>query len=91
MLFMVVETFCDDRKAAMSQRFQTLGRLLPDKVEYVASWMCTDGNQCFQIMEAPSRDLLDLWISRWSDLVDFDVTEVKTSQDYWNEQSSGKD
>jgi len=34
-------------------------------------------------MESAERGLLDMWISRWSDLVDFEVIPVVTSQQYW--------
>ncbi|MGE5176015.1 MAG: DUF3303 domain-containing protein, partial [Hyphomicrobiales bacterium] len=35
--------------------------------------------RCYQVMECDDRALLDEWISRWSDLVDFDVIPVMTS------------
>jgi hypothetical protein len=30
-------------------------------------------------MEAPSRDLVDAWIARWNDLVEFEVVPVMPS------------
>jgi hypothetical protein len=45
--------------------------------------METNGGRCYQVMEAASRDLLDVWIGRWSDLVDFEVVPVLTSAEYW--------
>ena len=83
MLFMVVEHFKPETRAAMAERFQTKGRMLPDGVIYHASWMETNGARCYQVMEAPGRDWLDEWIVRWSDLVDFEVVPVLTSADYW--------
>lgn len=84
MLFMVVETFRD--KVAMQARFRAQGRLLPEGVIYKASWIDIDGKSCFQIMEAPDRAQLQVWIERWSDIIDFAVTEVLSSADYWARQ-----
>jgi hypothetical protein len=53
--------------------------MTPDGVEYIASWVTEDLTTCFQVMEAQSREALDLWIERWSDLVDFEVVQVVTS------------
>lgn len=85
MLYMVVERFRDGRGDAVGERFRARGRLMPEGagVEYVASWMAEDGSCCFQIMRAPSRESLRPWIDAWSDLVDFEVTPVLTSADYW--------
>jgi hypothetical protein len=81
MLFMVIERI--DRPDAVGERFKRSGRMLPDGVVYVASWMETTGARCFQIMEAPTRALLDDWIQRWEDLVQFEVVPVLSSADYW--------
>ena len=53
-------------------------------VTYQASWMEASGARCFQIMEAPNLEALNVWIGHWSDLVEFEVTPVLTSADYWN-------
>lgn len=83
MLFMVIEHFTPANLGPMGDRFKLNGRMLPDGVVYHASWMETDGSRCFQIMEAPDRAALDVWITRWADLVEFKVAEVRTSADYW--------
>lgn len=81
MLFMVIERFLDAERIA--ERFHRQGRMMPEDVEYVASWIETEGPRCFQLMEAPSRDSLDPWMARWSDIMDFEVTPVLTSADFW--------
>ncbi len=53
-------------------------------LQYIASWMTADGARCYQLMEAPSRAAFDGWIANWSDLVDFEVVEVKTSAEFWS-------
>jgi hypothetical protein len=81
MLYMVIERPRD--VAAVGARFRECGRMMPEGVIYRASWLETDGDRCFQIMEAPDRKLLGEWMSHWDDLVDFEVVEVLTSADYW--------
>ena len=63
------------------------GRMLPESMSYEASWVDTAGGRCFQVMQAPDRATLDMWIARWSDLVTFEVVPVLTSKDFWEQQS----
>ena len=81
MLYMVIESFRDLRP--VSERFQQSGRMLPDGLIYHASWMEQSGRRCFQLMETSQPELLDVWMSRWQDLMDFEVTPVATSADFW--------
>ncbi|MFZ4576651.1 MAG: DUF3303 domain-containing protein [Phycisphaerales bacterium] len=86
MLYMIVETFRSGTPDEVGARFKARGRLMPEDagLAYVASWMTADGARCYQLMEAPSRSAFDGWIANWSDLVDFEVTEVKTSAEFWS-------
>ena len=79
MLFMVIERFRD--APAVYRRFRERGRLAPDGVRYVASWVTSDLTRCYQLMECDDRRLLDEWLANWNDLVDFDVVPVMTSAD----------
>ena len=83
MLFMVIETFRCGDAAPVGERFRRCGRMLPEGVEYQASWIDPAGGRCFQVMEAPDAALLDEWIERWKDLIDFQVVPVLTSGEYW--------
>jgi hypothetical protein len=87
MLFMVIEKMKDLR--AVGERFKTQGRLMPEGVIYHASWLEPSGLRCFQVMEAPSAELLDGWVRRWSDLMDLEVVPVLTSAEYWAREASG--
>ena len=82
-LFMVIETFKNGDPLPVRERFQRAGRMLPEGVAYVASWIDPVTAQCYQVMEAESEDALALWTSRWSDLVDFKIVPVLSSPDYW--------
>ncbi len=85
MLFMVIERFKD--VAAIAERFQRLGRMLPEGVAYRASWVEPDGARCFQVMEAENAAALEPWIDRWKNLADFEVIPVLTSDDFWSARS----
>ena len=83
MLFMVIEHFKNGDPAPVGERFQSSGRMLPEGVTYLASWVDPTQGRCFQLMEAPDAELLRLWASRWDDLVDFEVIPVVTSSEFW--------
>jgi hypothetical protein len=85
MLFMVIERFKGGNAKRVGERFRRDGRLLPEDVVYVSSWVNTEGSRCFQLMEAPDRQALGLWMARWADLVEFEVHPVVTSADFWSE------
>jgi Protein of unknown function (DUF3303) len=79
MLFMIVERFKNADPVPVYRRFRDQGRLAPEGLTYVTSWVSADLATCYQVMESPDRALLDQWIARWSDLVSFEVVQVMTS------------
>jgi hypothetical protein len=79
MLYMIVEHFREGDPRPVYRRFRDKGRLAPDGLQYVSSWVTEDMTQCFQVMECDDRRLLDAWIEQWRDIVDFDVIPVMTS------------
>ena len=78
---MIVEHFRKDDPVPVYRRFRDRGRLAPDGLHYVSSWVDEEMRVCFQIMETSSRDLLDQWIANWSDLVEFEVFPVVSSNE----------
>jgi len=76
---MVVEHFRGGDAAPVYRRFREKGRMAPDGLRYVASWVDESLERCWQIMEASDRALLDEWMANWSDLVEFEVHPVITS------------
>ena len=78
-LYMVIEHFREGDAVPVYRRFRDHGRLAPQGLTYVSSWVDTDFQRCFQLMEADDPQLLDDWIARWSDIVDFEVHPVITS------------
>ena len=61
------------------RRFRDRGRLAPDGLKYVASWVTQDIKHCYQVMECDERRLLDEWLSKWADIVEFEVFPAMTS------------
>jgi hypothetical protein len=79
-LYMVLEHFRNSDAAPVYRRFRERGRMAPDGLNYISSWVTEDMSTCFQVMEAADRVLLEEWMSHWSDLVDFEVHPIITSQ-----------
>ena len=78
MNFLVIERFRGGNPRPVYARFQSEGRLAPAGLSYVSSWISEDLGTCYQVMSG-DRALLDAWMARWSDLVDFEVIPVLTS------------
>ena len=79
MLYMIIESFKNRDAVPVYRRFRDHGRLAPDGLNYVSSWVPADMAKCFQVMECADPRLLEQWMTRWSDLVDFEVLPVVTS------------
>jgi Protein of unknown function (DUF3303) len=80
MLFMVIERFKNRDAAPVYKRFRERGRMAPEGLQYIDSWVETNFDRCFQVMECDDKDLFEEWIANWKDLVDFEIVEVRTSQ-----------
>ena len=80
-LFMVIERFKGGDAVPVYRRFREQGRMAPDGLTYVSSWVNDDLTVCYQLMETSHPQLLEQWTSRWSDLVEFEVHPVMTSKE----------
>lgn len=80
-LYMVIERFKGGDAAPVYRRFRDHGRLAPEGLSYVSSWVDTKLERCYQLMETDNRLLLDEWIAHWSDIVDFEVYPVISSRE----------
>ncbi|MBK8467109.1 MAG: DUF3303 family protein [Chloracidobacterium sp.] len=81
MLYMVIENFKDRNAAAVYKRFQEKGRMMPDGLNYIDSWIEPNHERCFQLMETDDPALFDQWTANWNDLVDFEIVPVITSKE----------
>lgn len=81
MLFMVIERFRHGNAKAVYQRFSERGRMMPEGLAYVDSWVESDFNRCFQLVKSDDPGLIGQWTAQWDDLVDFEIVPVMTSQE----------
>ena len=72
---MSLEARRKDAKAVYA-RFKERGRMMPDGLSFVASWVAADLGRCFQVMECDDVTLLQRWCAAWSDLVAFEIVPV---------------
>ncbi|HBZ72796.1 MAG TPA: hypothetical protein DEP35_24925 [Deltaproteobacteria bacterium] len=76
MQFMVIERFRNQDAKSVYRRFREKGRLLPDGLAFVSSWVEADLRRCFQVMECSDVTLLQRWVAETSDLIDFEIVPV---------------
>lgn len=79
MLFMIIEHFRGGDARPVYRRFRDRGRLAPEGLQYVSSWVTDDLRRCYQVMECDDAALLQQWMAQWQDLVEFEVVPVMTS------------
>jgi hypothetical protein len=80
-LYMIVEHFKDKDAVPVYRRFRDHGRLAPEGLVYISSWVDRQFERCYQVMEAENPELIAEWIANWSDLVEFVVYPVITSKE----------
>ena len=79
MLYMIIEHFRGEDARPVYRRFRDRGRLAPEGLRYLVSWVTEDFRRCYQVMECDDPALLHRWMAQWQDLVDFEVVPVRTS------------
>ena len=78
-LYMIIEHFKNNDPAPIYRRFRDRGRMTPEGLLYISSWIDESLTRCYQLMETNDRTLIDQWIANWSDLIDFEVHTVISS------------
>ena len=81
MLFMVIERFRDRDAKAVYRRFRDQGRMMPDGLTYVGSWIEVNFDRCFQLMECDDARLLQEWLLNWNDLMACEIVPVVPSKE----------
>ena len=74
--YMVIEHFGPGARDTIYERFREKGRMLPDGLVYIDSWLEKEGGRCFQLMETDDPSLFDRWTKNWCDLVRFEIIEL---------------
>lgn len=80
-LYLVIEHFRNKDAVPVYRRFRERGRLAPEGLRYLSSWVTEQMDRCYQLMETDDRTLLDQWVANWNDLVEFEVHPVISSQE----------
>jgi hypothetical protein len=73
----VIEKYCHG-PGPVYQRAAERGRMLPDGLRYVDSWVVDDDrlDRCFQLMETNDPELFGIWQARWDDVTEFEILPV---------------
>lgn len=77
---MVVETYRGGAAKSVCQRVREKGRMLPDGLTFLNSWVKDDLSRCYQLMECKDPALLQSWAAKRSDLIEFEFVPVLTSE-----------
>jgi hypothetical protein len=81
MYFMVIEKFRNQNAKSIYQRLREKGRLMPDGVSFVNSWVEANLGRCFQVVECSDVLLLQRWVAEWADLVEFEIVSVVSGKE----------
>jgi len=81
MLFMVIERFKNRDAVAVYRRSRDQGRMMPEGLKYVGSWIEANFDRCFQLMECDDPRLFQQWVIRWQDLIEFEIVSVVPSKE----------
>lgn len=76
MQYLIIERFKPGKGKELYERFQEKGRMLPEGVKYIDSWVNEKVTVCYQVMESDTEEKIREWISGWSDLADFEIIPV---------------
>ena len=76
---MVVEHFKNADAVPVYLRFREQGRMMPDGLTYVGSWIEANFDRCFQLMECDDARLLQDWLLNWGDLMECEIVPVVPS------------
>ena len=79
MLYMVIERFKAGAAPEIYRRARDHGRMMPDGLEYVSSWVDLEFKTCYQLMRTVDASLFAVWTDACQDLVEFEIVPVRTS------------
>ncbi len=79
MLYLVIEHFKQGAAPEIYRRARDKGRMLPEGLEYVSSWVDLEFKTCYQLMRTEDESLFAAWTTAWQDLAEFEIVPVRTS------------
>jgi len=81
MLFMVVEKFRNQDARTIYRRLREKGRMMPEGLTFVSSFVSADVSRCFQLMECDDVTKFQRWVAEWSDLMECEIVPVVAGKD----------
>ncbi|MEG3863095.1 DUF3303 domain-containing protein [Microcoleus sp. herbarium12] len=82
MLFMIIERFKDNDMLPIYQRIRDEGRMFPEGLKYIDSWVEPNFSRCFQLMECDDLRLFQEWILKWCGSgATFEIVPVVSSKE----------
>jgi hypothetical protein len=81
MLYMVIERFKNRDAKTVYRRFREKGRMAPEGLASVETWVETNFDRCFRLMECPDERSMEEWADHWRDLVEFEFIPVRSSKE----------
>lgn len=79
--YMIIENYKPGKTEEIYRRFSEKGRMMPQGIEFINSWIEENLQKCYQVMKSESIENLEEWIDNWKDLVDFEVIPVISSKE----------
>ena len=73
---MVVEKYKEGCFDKIYESYNAKGRMFPEGLIYLNSWVNKESNLCFQLMESKDIELFYQWFKSWEDLVDFELYPI---------------
>jgi hypothetical protein len=78
---MVIEHFKKGCAEEIYRRADERGRMLPDGLDYIDSWVSVGLDRCYQLMCCDDESLFREWLNEWEDLIEFEIVPVMTSNE----------
>ncbi len=74
--YMVVEHFRPGCFGELYKRFNEKGKMLPEGLNYLNSWVNKDNKICYQLMKSSNVELFSQWTKNWDDLTEFEIVPI---------------
>ena len=76
---MIIEKYHPGKAKDLYKRFDEKGRMMPEGLNYINSWINEPVTTCYQVIETDSVEKIHEWINHWYDLSDFEIVPVISS------------
>jgi len=74
--FIVVEKFKPNCLEKNNALWNKKGRMLPEGLYYLNSWVNKEQRICFQLMETNNPELFDEWTNTWKAFTNFEIFPI---------------